>query len=110
MSVAAKLIIFCLVWVSANSAPCHSTGDKERKVQELAILSRGEGPENHSSPLNWLALQFFPSFNIFKTGCLGTVLHTKVFSIAGAKELSMLHDSNIPSVISIIPTGLQDGL
>lgn len=99
---AAKLTISGLVWFSASSAPSHSTGDKERKVEELAILSRGKGLESHSSPLNWLVLWFFLSFNTFKTGHLG-VWHTKVFSRAGTEELSMLHDSNILPVTSIVP-------
>lgn len=103
MSMAAKLTISGLEWFSANSAPSHSTGDKEGKVQELAILSRGKGLESHSSPLNWLALWFFLSFNTFKTGHLGTVWHTKVSSTAGTEELSMLHDSNILPAISIVP-------
>lgn len=84
--VAAKLSIFCLVWFSANSAPCHSTGDKEGKVQELAILSRGEGLENHSSPLNWLALRFFLSFNTFKTGRLTTFCTPWCFPEQGQKS------------------------
>lgn len=36
---------FSSVWFSAKVASCHDTGDKEGKVQELAILDNGEGPE-----------------------------------------------------------------
>lgn len=108
MRVAAKLTSFYLVWFSDNSAPCHSTGDKTGKVQELAILSREGGPENLSSPLNWLVLQIILSFSTFKTGRLRIVLHTKVLPTAGTEEPSTLHDSNILPVISIVPTALQD--
>lgn len=41
-------------WFSAKSASCHSADDDE----ELAILGKGEGPENNSSPLNWQARLF----------------------------------------------------
>lgn len=51
MSVAAELTTCCLVQFSDSSASCHSTGDKEVKVQKLSGLSREGGPANHSSPL-----------------------------------------------------------